>query len=528
MTHGASRAWGAATFAAVVVGTAGAFATLPTPDVTWLLHVAGVVLDGGRLGVDVVENSPPVILWLKVPAVLLARATGWDSWLVWIGAVSLLAAASVWACGRLLRSIPSLAGSAALLQAVVAVSLFLLPREEFGQREHVTVCLVLPWLLVVAAWAEDAALPSPVLWAASLAGGLGLGIKPHFGLVWLGLAAVTWWRARSPRTFVRPELAAPVLVVLIAAAATLVLHPDWLPYARQYGPLYARFERANPLWVSILGEGAEWSWLGLLALLAFAPAATTRSATWSVLAAALVGFHLAAALQMKGWSYHFLPAGALGLFAAAAAGAGAGWRGDRLVGRVYGVAVPVAVWLAAWAGLRRAVELVAVPETKWAEADPSLPMLLSEVRRSGRRETLLVLSTNIGSGWPLTHLAGAEWTLRHPSLWMLAAIHAEELRHAGVVRTRPPAGWIEEEGRMLDELRQDIARRPPSLVTFLEAAPDAPRWDVSRRFDYLASFRAVGDADLRRCLEGASSVDGAYQVRRCPGLGEGVGVGGTR
>jgi hypothetical protein len=506
------------------VGTAGAIATLPTPDVTWLLHVTGRVLDGARLGVDVVENSPPVILWLNMPSVLLAGATGWDSWLVWMGTVSLLAAASLWACGWLLRRVPSIRDSGALLQLLVAIGLFLLPRQEFGQREHVTACLALPWLLVMAARAEGAQLPRAAVWAASFTGGLGLAIKPHFWLVWMAVAGVQIVRARSARGLLRPELLAPALVATLAAAVTLSLHPEWLHYARMYGALYARFERENPLWVGLVGEGVEWSWFGLLSLIAFAPAFSMRDGALPVLAAGMLGFHFAAALQMKGWEYHFLPAGVTGMLLAAAAGAAAGWRSDRLAPRVYRVAVPLAVGLVAWKGIRRAVELVAVPESKWAEADPSLPALLAEAQRSGRRETLLVLSTNIGSGWPLAHLAGADWALRHPSLWMLAAIYRDELERPGVVRTRPPEAWSEEEHRIAKEIAVDLAHRPPTLLLLPEAAPDAPLWDVSRRFRYMPYVQGAAALNLVNCLEDSPRSHGAYNAWRCSRHNVTVGV----
>lgn len=510
------RTWAAAASAAVAVGVTGAFATLPTPDVSWLLFASGRLLDGARLGVDVVENSPPVILWLKLPAVMLSRAAGWDSWFVWVAAVSLLGAGSLVASHRVLRRVPSLSGSAEPLMAVLAVGLFLLPRQDFGQREHVAVCLVVPWLLALAARLEDAELPRGLAWGLAFAGGAGLSIKPHFGLVWLAVLAVVLWRRRTPRALLLPDLVGAALVPALAIVATFVFHPEWLGYARSYGPLYQRFGRENPVWVGLVGEGVEWSWIGVLGLLAFAPAIKPWPAALSVLAAGLVGFHLSAATQMKGWGYHFLPAGALGLLLAGAAGVAAGWRGDRLSRRVYRVAVPAAIAYAVWAGTSRSAKLLLDPESRWAEADPSLPALLAEVRRSGRRETLLVLSTNIGSAFPLVHLAGADWTPRHPSLWALGAIYAEELKVPGVVRPRSRADWTREERRMARELEEDIAGRPPTMVTAPIPMPDAPTWAVSQRIQYNSYLEALGSERAAECARAGPARIEAYLVWSCP------------
>lgn len=505
----------AVTVAAVVIGTTGAFLTLPRTDTTWLLHVTAKLLDGAALGVDVVENSPPVILWLKAPVVLLARATGWDAWHLWLGASALLATGSLLLTGRLLREVPSLARSAGLLLAVFAVGLFLLPILDFGQREHVTVALVVPWLLAVAARAEGAPLGRGRATALALAGGLGLSIKPHFGLVWLLVAGVLLRRERSARALLATELTAAALVPALAILATFLLHPDWFGYARLYGPLYLRFGFENPLWIGLVGEGIEWSWLGILALLAFGPAIRPWPGSLSVIAVGLAGFHLAAALQAKGWGYHFLPASTVGLLAAAAAAACANWSGDRLVRRVYRLAVPLGIAVVVWGGVRRTVELAGWPERKWEEADPSLRALVREVGRSGGGETLLLLSINISAGFPLTWLTGSDWTSRHPSLWALAAVYPREFRGPGMVPTHPPAERTEDERLVAAELAADIAKRPPTLLVIPRPEPEGPVWAGSQRFDYRAYFADLPGGVLARCLEGPARSVEAYLVWRC-------------
>lgn len=499
MTAAKPWAWTAVAALATAVGTLGAFRTLPRPDTTWLLHVTGRVLDGARLGVDVVDVTPPVILWLKAPVVLLARAAGWDTSTAWVAAAALLAAASLLVASRLLRRLPSLARSGPSLVATLAVGLFLLPGPDFGQREHVTIALALPWILALAARAEGSPLPASGSWAAGLAGGLGLALKPHFALVWLAVAGVLAMRERRWRALLAPELAGAAAVPLLAVVVTCLIHPGYFGYVREYGALYAGFLSENPLLVGLAGEGVEWSWLGLLAMGAFASAIRPRPGSLVVLLSTVIAFHLAAAAQMKGWEYHFIPAGVLGLLLAAAAGGCAGWPSDRLVRRVYRVAVPLGIAVAAWVGGRRAVQVTTRPVARWAEADPGLPALLREVRRSGRRERLLVVSTNLASGWPLAHLARADWTLRGPAVWPLAASYASGLDSAGVIRTHPRANWTPPERRLAVEIAEDVSRRPPTIIIVPRPMEAAEPWQVLFRFDYStilpASVPAPGPAD---------------------------------
>jgi hypothetical protein len=171
--------------------------------------------------------------------------------------------------------------------------------------------------------------------------------------------------------------------------------------------------------------------------------------------------------------------------------------------------------LAAVAGSWRVARLVSTPDFRWTEADPSLPRVLAEVRRSGRRETLLVLSTNIGAGFPLSHLARAEWTMRHPSLWVLGAIYERALRDSGLVEASAPASWTPTERRMVQELEDDVARRPPTIVMIPDARPDAPGWAASQRFRYATYVNAIEGIRATGCLDVDPVSIEAYLVWKC-------------
>jgi hypothetical protein len=101
-----------------------------------------------------------------------------------------------------------------------------------------------------------------------------------------------------------------------------------------------------------------------------------------------------------------------------------------------------------------------------------------------------VVSTNLASGWPLAHLAPAEWSLRGPAVWQPAAIHARELDTPGVVRPRPRGDWTPEERRVAADLEADASRRPPTIVIIPRPMETAEPWQVLFRFDYSAYLPA--------------------------------------
>ncbi|MEQ1892586.1 MAG: hypothetical protein ABL998_08605, partial [Planctomycetota bacterium] len=45
-------------------------------DIGWFLHAGEVWLDGGEIGVDVIDTNPPLVVWLSGGEVALARFLG--------------------------------------------------------------------------------------------------------------------------------------------------------------------------------------------------------------------------------------------------------------------------------------------------------------------------------------------------------------------------------------------------------------------------------------------------------------------
>ena len=50
----------------------------PNHDVAWYLVATDRFLDGARLYRDIIEVNPPLVFYLTVPPVAVARLTGWE------------------------------------------------------------------------------------------------------------------------------------------------------------------------------------------------------------------------------------------------------------------------------------------------------------------------------------------------------------------------------------------------------------------------------------------------------------------
>jgi hypothetical protein len=356
--------------ATVALGVVALARRAPNTDTLWLVDVARRMRDGQVLYRDILEINPPLILWLLYPIAKLPHAAE-----VYRGLVGLLAlAVSAWIAGRLRRP-----------WAVVPllVVLGVLPSGWFAERDHVTVLLVLPWL--VATLTGGASLLLGVI------AGLGFSLKPHH-LVALACVLPIIRFDRS----LAGLLATGVVYVLSVLACTeylrlaVVLGHDYTLY-RPAG--LASLLWANPCtWLAVLGPAA-WLLVG------------RRSHPLERgLALATVGFLGGAVLQGKGWNYHYAPAMVTSLLLLVSVAAGP--RAPRLV--------PVwAVLAFVLAGMLRAA----------LRPEPSHHVeVTARLRRDlpGTPRAVLALYDHEGWAFGLTAFDDARFVSPFPCLWIFS------------------------------------------------------------------------------------------------------------
>ncbi|MDE2385746.1 MAG: hypothetical protein KGO53_14110, partial [Alphaproteobacteria bacterium] len=264
-------------------------------DSAWYLYVAQGLLQGKKLYVDFVEVNPPLGMWLALPAAWAGQVTG-ASAVGWFYALLFAATAAV--LGLSWRYLEQGEHQPLLLVAIAAVLLFA-PGDNFGQREHFMLLMVLPWVLL-----RLQARPIARWWERALVGAvaaLGIALKPHAVFVPLFVEAVLLWQRRNwRRLFDVENLAALAAVVVYAAVIALsasVFFSEIIALGRAaYLPYYGFPE-------SLVLLDAKWAVI-FMALALFG----IRNKAVQVLWAAAAGFLVAYALQNKGFTYHILPA----------------------------------------------------------------------------------------------------------------------------------------------------------------------------------------------------------------------------
>ncbi|WP_247301336.1 MULTISPECIES: hypothetical protein [unclassified Bradyrhizobium] len=354
-------------------------------DLGWLLTANEKILDGRKLGIDLFESNPPLSVYMYMPAVMLARVTGVaPEFVVTVLVIAEIAAALLMmdraaAAARLgARERNISAWSFALLLAI-------LPGAIFGQREHIAVIALTPFVAVTALRWRGLD-PGWVAIVAGAGAGLAMSIKPFFALV-AGLPIILGaLRQRSFRSLFTSEACTAAAVVIGYAAVVIAVFPAYVSIyapmvAEAYLPIRREFGRLLAIPIAVIGAS-----IGFLHLLGRQTLKMQSEAIpWL---AAAVGGAAGFLLQGKGWPY---TAFALCLFAIAAPLLQACARAVRAPIVTGGLATVVAIGL------------------YLSSPAPGFPPLKERVEALVKQPRLLTITDHIRLGHPLVRQIGGTW-----------------------------------------------------------------------------------------------------------------------
>ena len=488
----------------VVSALAYAWRLVPNPDIAWLLVAAERVLAGAGYGSGVLEVNPPLIVWIYAVAVLFARLIPVEPHHALV-LLTLLTLVASWLVARAL--LMRVTERWAVVLTVIFAFLVFAPGTDFSQREHFAAILTVPWAALAAARISGLQVPRHLVLGAAIPGATGFILKPYFLLAWLGMEAAVLLRTRRGR-LVRLETLVAVGAGLAYIAATLTFARDYLPLVRRLQPLYGVYLQQRESHALLLG-----SWC--LVLAAVGLRRRDIAPLTLVFGMGALGFVMAGAVQLKWFGYHFLPAV---VFIAAAASTVLpppvdrdGTLRSRLqVAQVAGLHVLTVLVLLLFAG--RALSIAVHPLDRDNLAEPDMPALREFIEREAPGGTVLMLSTNIQSGFPTVPLSAARWGSRLPSLWPLFALYEDRFWTQIRFDFRAPPERTGLERWFTDTVYEDLVTFEPDILFVLKYDPGIWNSGGARRFDYLSYFGA--EARYREVLSAFDQVPdiGRYTV----------------
>ena len=456
------------------------FSAILNHDSAWLIHGTEVFLNGGRLYVDVFELNPPLIIYLTVPPVWVAKQLHASSIDVFVLYIFLLAVVSLSLIWLTLRETPRLSPFVrnGILIAVTPV-LVLYPAADFGQREHLMVILALPYLFLAATRARWQARDWRLAAAIGVLGAIGFSIKPHFLLVPLAAECYIAVRARSLRRLTRPETLAFAATVTAYVVTIPVFTPEYLTTIVPFGMAVYDHGFDSPLWRVLL---TPWV-ICLPAVLLFHLVLRKQlviAEICDLLCLSAVCFLVIYAVQSKGWSYQAYPIMAMAVLALSVIFLNVTEK--VLPGRPRGANATALRSLA----LCACVLILVMGTTASRERYSNETMLRLEpmVARLAPGASIYIFSVQVPDGFPLVNYTGVGWSSRFDELWLLPGLvvpGTDAAASASGIRMR---GEIERYLR--NAVAEDFTRRPPDLV-FVDAAPRKSHFG-GIDFDYIRYF----------------------------------------
>lgn len=469
-----------------------------TSDLSWLLTVGERILAGGKLGIDVIELNPPLSWIVYLPGAWIGQRTPLPADLAVLTMTVLFALLQV-------KLTLSLAGpwhhdgaSRRRARIVLLAATLLLPAMHFGQREHLAVLGLLPFVALVAS-------PVPSTRTLRVLCGLGAGfamcLKPHLAAV-AGLPLL-WALARRPswRNVFRIEALVAAAVVFAYVGMIVLFFPQILTAdARLASQVYVT-NREDLRTLLAYGFGATSIASILLVVLVIGPKSPDwrQAGPWCM---AALGGAISYLVQGKGFGYTLLPMVTLSLCIA--------WLSPTMLrettpfsGRFAKArfAAVIVLTLELW---------VAMVEFR-QDHGRFVPLITAH---APPHPALLAITPHISIGEPLVRLVHGTWASAAGSQLTSGAVARLERESKVSPEDRP--GYARLVFAERARLRSDLVTRRPDVVMI-------DTYNFRQKFDWEGWARTDGEID--RVLRSDYAFFGEHEgirfyFRRKPGAAE--------
>lgn len=460
-------------------------------DVAWYYYGAERLADGAKLYVDLIDPNPPLVFYVDLPAVWLARALGLPDQAAFIAYMAALLAGALGLWYLTARTVNVPEGAATRHAFLLVLIVFLFPFHDFGQREHLVLALLLPYLFVVAGRAAGRQVSTWLALPAGLLAGPALVMKPFYLVLWPVLELYLILARRAGPPWRRPENWAIALVAALYGLFIVLVTPEYLGIVRIALAIYSGYNQAFLLvirypsvWLTLLVV-ATW----LLLLRATAP----QRILGDVLSLVSLTTLALALQQGKGWSYHFYPNSVstimlvLVVLGAAVARLPHIARAVRLGSTL--TATLVVLVLVAVSGIRLLGYPLLLPNG--TEAD--LARVVHAHARPG--DYIFVFSTSISPAFPLVNSTDTRWATSIQPLWMLPGLYPDLPPGTSSFPYHRWEDMGEIERFMLERSVAELSQRQP-MVMIVDTSPGKQGLGFTG-FDYLEYFsRVPGFAEL--------------------------------
>lgn len=423
-------------------------------DSSWVLSLAERWISGEKLYSQVVENNPPLVVYLTAIPVLAAHLFGISSATAFVLFVTFLGLISLALACAVTRD--------SWLRAWALAALVLLPGVSFGQREHLFLLLFTPYFLMFLAPSRPRA---SFVYAIALMAAVGIALKPYFLLFWFALLLTELLITRQPRRIFRVENFL-IAAVLAFYAAFIALHEQ--DYLTHVVPLLLRYYSAFSLAShTILGEATGMlRWFLLPAAAFLVVSAYKRRAVpgeFLYALAALLAAYAQILIQMKGWANHSYPLYAFGILLCFVV-MRESFPHRRELGHAAAGLLGLTMILA-----MLAFSLNCTSEIATHAKDENITRMVELLDREAAGQPVAIFGINVPDAYPALFYSRAKSALRYAHFWMIPGLYADAETDKGKVLFHTPQERNADEAALFSDIAEDLRRQPPKLLIFTHA-----------------------------------------------------------
>lgn len=276
-------------------------------DASWLIRCAERMLDGGHYYTDFFETNPPLIIWFSMPIVLISKSTHiaipivFRIYLYFFCIVML--GSAFYFCRRLFAK----TGFADIAFISVAFIYFLIAAVMFGEREHICIIFITPYLFLRCLSLEKKTTNKILRIVVAVFASIGFLIKPYFLLPFVLFEFYLLYRKKKFSSLFNLE---PVVVAVITLLYLFLIFQLTPNYIYKVVPLtvtlYSAVWKDTVLHLLQFNSAIAWLFASLILpwFIRNHPYKNTLLGLWVI----LLGFWFVYFWQHKAWYYHVYPA----------------------------------------------------------------------------------------------------------------------------------------------------------------------------------------------------------------------------
>jgi hypothetical protein len=279
-------------------------------DVSWHILIAKRLFQGGTYTNDLMDISPPAIMYSKMPIIWLMETMSLSMPLALRIYMFLLSSVSLLLCWKVMNVIYDKGGFFyEALIITLSFTFLCLPLYELGQRDNMVLVLTMPWFFAYQAYIRDKTLSLSLRTIIAISAGIGFLIHMPYFLIYLGFEGYSFYKKRKIRVL---ENSIILLLALTYVFTIIFFTPDYVTFIL---PLvsWIYIHMYNQSWTTmLLSQTAIGAYLALF-IFVINKKYKPQDSLSTLFACLLALFCIDYILSGKLWYYHMLPTLALTL-----------------------------------------------------------------------------------------------------------------------------------------------------------------------------------------------------------------------